>query len=247
MRERPELLAHRPVLERLTPFKAEMTRSTATNNEEPPASKPPKQRRRHFSLIRDFTLADFITLANAGSGMGSVLAVMQHLVTKDPTYLWLAFGLLPFALTFDYMDGRIARWRQKSSPFGAQLDSLSDLISFGVAPASLAFAVGMRGGWDLIVLLYFVSCGVGRLARYNATCADLSDETGKVRYFEGTPIPTSLALVMILAVLAAYDRTLADLPFGVVRLGPFDLHPLVLMYALSGTAMISKTLRIPKI
>jgi len=205
------------------------------------------RRRRHFSLIRDFTLADFITLANATSGTGSVLSVMHYLVTNDRRYLWLAFGLLPFALFFDYMDGRVARWRRKSSPLGEQLDSLSDLISFGVAPAVLAFAVGMRGGWDMLVLLYFVSCGVGRLARFNATCGELADETGKVKYFEGTPIPTSLLLVIILAVLTSYDRTLANLPLGEVKLGPFDFHPLVLMYAVSGSAMISKTLRVPKI
>ncbi|HPB96991.1 MAG TPA: CDP-alcohol phosphatidyltransferase family protein [Polyangiaceae bacterium] len=202
---------------------------------------------RHFSLIRDFTVADFITLANASSGMGSVLAVMQHLVTGESKYLWVAFALLPFALVFDYLDGRIARWRCMSSLLGTQLDSLSDLISFGVAPASLAFAVGMRGGWDALVLLYFVACGVGRLARYNATCADLSDETGKVRYFEGTPIPTSLLLVAVLSVLTAYGYTLDRLPLGVWTLGPMQLHPLVLMYAVSGSAMISKTLRVPKI
>ncbi|HQK19654.1 MAG TPA: CDP-alcohol phosphatidyltransferase family protein [Polyangiaceae bacterium] len=202
---------------------------------------------RHFSLIRDFTVADFITLANASSGMGSVLAVMQHLVTGESKYLWVAFALLPFALVFDYLDGRIAQWRCMSSLLGTQLDSLSDLISFGVAPASLAFAVGMRGGWDALVLLYFVACGVGRLARYNATCADLSDETGKVRYFEGTPIPTSLLLVAVLSVLTAYGYTLDRLPLGVWTLGPMQLHPLVLMYAVSGSAMISKTLRVPKI
>jgi len=210
-------------------------------------SRKPRPRKRHFSLIRDFTLADFITLANAASGTAAVLAVMQHLVTGEASHLWVAFGLLPFALAFDYLDGRVARWRRKSSPLGAHLDSLSDLISFGVAPASLAFAVGMRGGWDMVVLIFFVACGVGRLARYNATCAEMSDETGKVRYFEGTPIPTSLLLVAILAVLASQDKILGDLPLGVSKLGPYDLHPLVLMYAMSGAAMISKTLHIPKI
>ena len=204
-------------------------------------------RKRHFSLIRDFTLADFITLANATSGMGAVLAVMHYLVNDDGRYLWLAFGLLPFALLFDYMDGRVARWRRKASPLGEHLDSLSDLISFGVAPAVLAYGVGMRGGWDMLVLLYFVSCGVGRLARFNATCAELADETGKVKYFEGTPIPTSLLVVAVLAVLAAYDRILGDLPLGMLTFGPFDFHPLVLMYALSGSAMASKTLHIPKL
>lgn len=206
----------------------------------------PRAKARHFSMIRDFTLADFITLANAGSGIGSVFAVMTYLVSSERRYLWVAFSLLPFALFFDYMDGRVARWRRKSSPLGEHLDSLSDLISFGVAPAALAFAVGMRGGWDLLVLGYFVSCGVSRLARFNATCADLADESGKVKYFEGTPIPTSLAFVAVLAVLTATDRILVRLPLGAVELGPFMFHPLVLIFAVSGSAMISKTLRIPK-
>ncbi len=129
---------------------------------------------------------------------------------------------------------------------GQELDSLADAVSFGVAPAALAFAVGMRGGWDAAVLLYFVGCGISRLARYNATASTLSDDSGKVKYFEGTPIPTSLALVLVLAILFWKGLTGDALPFGVWDLGPFQLHPLSLMYFASGSAMISKTLRIPK-
>jgi CDP-diacylglycerol--serine O-phosphatidyltransferase len=129
---------------------------------------------------------------------------------------------------------------------GQELDSLADLVSFGVAPAVLAFGLGMRGGWDAVGLVYFVACGISRLARYNATASSLSDETGKVAYFEGTPIPTSLAIVALLGALAAYDRIGLALPGGQFELGPFVLHPLVLIYVVSGSAMISKTLRIPK-
>jgi CDP-diacylglycerol--serine O-phosphatidyltransferase len=148
----------------------------------------------------------------------------------------------------DFADGRIARWRFKSSPLGADLDSLADVISFGMAPAALAFAVGMRGTLDVIVLLYFVACGISRLARFNVTAAQLSDGTGKVKYFEGTPIPTSLALVAVLAVATWQGRIGVgeQLLGGVWELGPVSLHPLVLLYLLSGSAMISKTLRIPK-
>jgi CDP-diacylglycerol--serine O-phosphatidyltransferase len=197
-------------------------------------------------MLRDFSLADVVTLANGSAGMGSVLASLAYLDSGDRAKLWIGFALLPFALVFDYADGKIARWRRKHSPLGAQLDSLADLVSFGVAPAVLGFAVGMRGGLDALVLVYFVSAGISRLARYNVTAAELSDESGKVAYFEGTPIPTSLLLVAILAVLLATGRTHAQLPFGVWRLG-FELHPLVLIYFVSGSAMISKTLRIPKI
>jgi len=205
-----------------------------------------KVKQRRFSMIRDFQLADVVTLLNGFAGMGAVLATMKFLAEGTPGFLWLAFALLPCALIFDVADGRIARWRRKSSPLGQELDSLADLVSFGVAPASLAFALGMQGGWDAAVLIYFVACGISRLARYNTTAAALADQAGKVKYFEGTPIPSSLLLVALLAILAANGLFGARLPLGEVLVGPWRFHPLVLLYALSGSAMISKTLRILK-
>lgn len=201
---------------------------------------------RHFSMIRDFQLADLFTLGNGFAGMGSVLCSMRYLVDRDMTALWAAFALLPISLVCDVLDGRIARMRHEASLLGQELDSLADAVAFGVAPAALAFALGMRGGWDAVVLVYFVGCGLSRLARYNATASKLSDASGKVRYFEGTPIPSSLLLVLVLFVLAKRSMIDAALPGGAHTLGPFVLHPLVLLYALSGSAMISKTLRIPK-
>ena len=198
-------------------------------------------------MLRDFSLADVITLANGFSGTGSVLSVLKYLESGSRAHLWLAFALLPFAMAFDYLDGRVARWRHEGSPLGAQLDFLADLISFGLAPAVLAFAVGMRGGLDAVVLLYFVGCGISRLARYNVTASTLADASGKVSHFEGTPIPTSLLLVAVLAVLTAKGLTGDELPLGFVEIASLRLHPLALMYALSGSAMISKTLRIPKV
>ena len=200
-------------------------------------------------MIRTFVLADFVTLGNGFAGAGTILSSMQYLATNELRWLWLAFGLMPLALVLDFADGRIARWRFKSSPLGADLDSLADVISFGMAPAALAFAVGMRGALDVIVLLYFVACGISRLARFNVTAAQLSDGTGKVKYFEGTPIPTSLALVAVLSVATWQGRIGVgeQLLGGVWELGSVSLHPLVLLYLLSGSAMISKTLRIPKL
>ena len=115
-----------------------------------------------------------------------------------------------------------------------------------MAPAALSYACGLQGGWDWIVLSYFVGCGVSRLARYNVTAETLADGGDKVKYFEGTPIPTSVAIVGLLAWLAWSDRIGTALPFGVLQLGPWQVHPLVLVFALSGSLMISKTLRIPK-
>jgi len=205
-----------------------------------------KQKRRRFSMIRDFQVADFLTLGNGFAGTGSMLATMKYVASGDPTFLRVAFGLLPVALVCDFLDGRVARARREVSMLGQELDSLADLVSFGVAPAALGFGLGMRGGWDAVALVYFVACGISRLARYNATASELADEGGKVKYYEGTPIPTSLALVAVFGALAAWGRIGEALPGGAVALGPFDLHPMVLLFVLSGSAMISKTLRIPK-
>src|SRR5688572_23502639 len=201
---------------------------------------------RRFSMVRSFVLADFLTLGNGFCGSGSVLAAMQYLVTAENRWLVLAMALLPVALVFDFADGRVARWRRRSSTLGADLDSLADVISFGLAPAALGFAVGMRGVLDVAILLYFVACGISRLARFNATSATLADDTGKVKYFEGTPIPTSVLLVGVLAVLYSLERIGPNLWLGSWSIAGLTLHPVTLIYAASGSAMIS-TVRVPKI
>lgn len=201
---------------------------------------------RHFSMLREFQLADWFTLGNAFCGTGAVFAAMRFLHEGDVRDLMAGMALIPLAFIFDALDGRIARWRKSASTLGRELDSLADVISFGVAPAALAYACGLRGGWDWVVLSYFVCCGVSRLARYNVTAEQLSGEDDKVKYFEGTPIPTSLALVILLAVAAGSGAIGDAVWLGAIRIGPWVLHPLVLVFALSGSLMISKTLRIPK-
>ena len=202
----------------------------------------------HFSMIRDFHLADWFTLANAFCGMGAVLSAMAYLTGALPDGLWWAAGLIPAAFIFDVLDGRIARWRKQQSVLGRELDSLADVISFGVAPAAMAFAAGVDGFWDCLVLAYFVACGVSRLARFNVTAEALAgDESGKVKYFEGTPIPTSVLLVGLLALAVWQGRIGADIYGGAMLLGRWQIHPLVILFALSGSLMISKTLRIPKL
>ena len=202
---------------------------------------------RHFSMVREFHLADFFTLGNAGCGVGAILLAMLFMASGDRSHFFLAAALAPAAFIFDVLDGRIARARHQHSALGRELDSLSDVISFGMAPAALAFAAGMRGGWDAAALIYFVCCGVSRLARYNVTAEQLADDaSGKVKYFEGTPIPTSVVLTGVLALAAWQGRLGEQLWGGVLDLGPWNLHPLALLFVLSGSLMISKTLRIPK-
>ncbi len=202
--------------------------------------------KRHFSMLREFHLADWFTLANAFCGTGAIFASMRFLQEGIVQDLIIGMALIPLAFVFDALDGRIARWRKVASTLGRELDSLSDVISFGVAPAALGYACGLQGGWDWMVLSYFVGCGVSRLARYNVTAEQLSGDEGKVRYFEGTPIPTSVVIVGLLFAAAYTGNIGADLWLGMVKLGPWQLHPLVLVYALSGSLMISKTLHIPK-
>jgi CDP-diacylglycerol--serine O-phosphatidyltransferase len=204
--------------------------------------------KRHISMIRSYTLADVLTIGNASCGTISIFLCLDYLATGTPRFLWTAFILLPAALVCDVLDGYVARLdKTRQSVLGADLDSLADVISFGVAPAVLGFTLGLRGGWDMLILTYFVVCGVSRLARFNVTASALSDAaTGKVKYFEGTPIPTSIVIVIMLGIAQYLGHVDDDLWFGSVKIGFALLHPLTLIYALSGSAMISATLRIPK-
>ena len=204
-------------------------------------------RPKHFSMIRGFHLADFLTLGNAACGVGAVFLAMLYMATLEETHFYVAAALAPAAFIFDVLDGRVARWRQQHSALGRELDSLADVISFGVAPATLAFAAGATGGWDAVILIYFVCCGVSRLARYNVTAEQLSEGGAKVKYFEGTPIPTSVLLTGILAICAWKGRNGDEIWGGAWAVGPWILHPVALLFLLSGTLMISKTLRIPKL
>jgi CDP-diacylglycerol---serine O-phosphatidyltransferase len=211
------------------------------------AATAPRPRVRPRALLRSFAPADFLTLGNAACGTGAIFFCLNYLEAgrHDP-YLLGAFVLLPLALVLDLADGIVARGR-RHSPFGADLDSLADVVSFGVAPAVLGFTLGLRGGWDMFCLTYFVVCGVSRLARFNVTAEALADaETGKVKYFEGTPIPSSILIVLLLGIAFKLDYVESNLWFGVIRIPPALLHPLSLVYVASGSAMISATLRVPK-
>jgi CDP-diacylglycerol---serine O-phosphatidyltransferase len=204
--------------------------------------------RRHLSMLRSYTPADALTIGNAACGTIAIFLCLDYLATDSRRFLSTAFLLLPLALVCDVLDGYVARLNpRRQSILGADLDSLADVISFGVAPAVLGFTLGLRGGWDMFCLTYFVVCGVSRLARFNVTAAALaSPETGKVKYFEGTPIPTSIVLVALLGIAFWLDRVDDDLWLGVHQIGPALLHPLSLVFAASGSAMISATLRIRK-
>jgi CDP-diacylglycerol--serine O-phosphatidyltransferase len=178
--------------------------------------------------------------------MGAIFLCLNHVAGIYTPYLWGVFVLFFLALICDVLDGYIARHLTRHSPLGADLDSLADIVSFGVAPAVLGFTLGLRGLWDALVLIYFVVCGISRLARFNVTAAALADQTGKVKYYEGTPIPTSIIIVALLGIFYWQGHIDNLIPFGSFGMGPWLFHPFTILYAVSGSAMISSTLRIPK-
>lgn len=199
-----------------------------------------------FSMIRGFHLADWFTLGNAACGTGSLFSTISYVQSGNARHLYLAGGLVFLAFIFDVFDGKIARWRRTHSAMGRELDSLADVISFGVAPAIMGYGCGMQGLYDRLILGYFVACGVSRLARFNVTAEKLSGDSGKVAYFEGTPIPTS-AIVVAILLAGVYLGSIGDnLWFGEIRFEAHALHPLALLFAISGSLMISR-FRIPKL
>jgi len=199
-----------------------------------------------MGFVRSLALADLFTFANLACGAGAILALMKFLVTGDAGWITVACVLIPVALVMDTLDGRVARWRRRYSALGADLDSLADAISFGMAPAALGFALGLQGGLDVAALLLFVCCGVGRLARFNVTASSMADASGKVSHFEGLPIPTSVGIVLLWAVLLSLGRTGDAIPLGAWGEDPLRFHPFSLLYVLHGLGMISGRLRIPK-
>src|SRR5262245_49148837 len=101
--------------------------------------------RRHLSMLRSYTAADALTIANAACGTISIFLCLEHVATGSDRLMWIAFLLLPAALACDVLDGVVARKnRSRQSALGGDLDSLADVISFGVAPAVLGYTLGLR-------------------------------------------------------------------------------------------------------
>ncbi|KAJ7774759.1 CDP-diacylglycerol-serine O-phosphatidyltransferase [Mycena metata] len=209
----------------------------------------------HFSLVRNFRLADLVTIMNGVCGSFSIFFSAHYLLNNDIDYLWSALAFPLAGLMFDFMDGKVARWRKSSSMLGQELDSLADLISFGVAPSLLGFVIGLRTYLDTVALTAFICCGLARLARFNATVALVpKDEAGKAKYFEGLPIPSSLVLVGVLAYWTkqGWIEGQQGIPGGTLTLwgnagGRGEVHVVSFVIALWAAAMVSKTLRVPKL
>lgn len=204
--------------------------------------------RRHFSLVRNLHMADFITLLNGFSGFYSIISCMRYALTGQTHYVQRAHFFICLGLFFDFFDGRVARLRNKASLMGQELDSLADLISFSVSPGIIAFSIGFRSTVDVLLLSFWVLCGLTRLARFNISTNNIpKDSTGKLQYFEGLPVPSNLVWVVFMSALVYTGRILDKLPGGKLFEGSFaEFHIVALGFALQGCAEISKSLRIPK-
>ncbi|KAI2627535.1 CDP-diacylglycerol--serine O-phosphatidyltransferase [Hypoxylon sp. NC1633] len=206
----------------------------------------------HFSLLKALHMADYITELNGFCGIMSIFSSLRYCLgdPADKTNLYLALAFLPFGLFFDFMDGRVARWRKKSSMMGQELDSLADLISFSLAPACVALSIGLRTTLDHVLLAAFVLCGLTRLARFNVTASsgDIpKDASGKASYFEGTPVPTTLGLDALMAWWVSRGWVLDQVPGGIWFEGSvIEVHPVIALFVVHGCLMCSKTLHVPK-
>jgi CDP-diacylglycerol--serine O-phosphatidyltransferase len=136
------------------------------------------------------TLPSLFTLANMMCGFVAILVSVRGEYT-------LAAVLVGLSVVFDITDGAVARLVGAVTPFGLQFDSLADLVSFGMAPALLAFTLFSEGrdGWDplgWVVCGLWVACAAIRLARFNTTV----DPTADKRYFTGMPSPGAAGVVL---------------------------------------------------
>ncbi|MEQ1528822.1 MAG: CDP-diacylglycerol--serine O-phosphatidyltransferase [Methylococcales bacterium] len=169
-----------------------------------------------MTILRFLKLADIFTVCNLCCGILSILLAFEG-------QYGLSAALLFLAAVFDVLDGKIAGLLHQKNVFGKQIDSMSDLVSFGVAPALLYYAMGSPGLFGITVTLFFVSCGMLRLARYN-----ISEGAG----FVGVPITVNGILFPILFLL------FVSVP------GSLNYWPLVLL--IQGFLMIS-SLKISRI
>ncbi len=138
-----------------------------------------------------YILPNLFTTGNLFCGFWAIISVFQE------KFEYAAYAIL-LASVFDILDGIVARLSGASSKFGIQYDSLSDLISFGVAPALLAFSWALRpyGRFGWLAAFLFVVCGALRLARYNVLAA-----SGENKYFKGLPIPAAASMIAVTILL----------------------------------------------
>ncbi len=173
-----------------------------------------------MKIVDVIKIADFFTLANLIFGMLAIFAAIKGVFFAASLFLILS-------VLFDFLDGKVARMNKYASAqgkaFGKELDSLADIVSFGVAPAIFGFMLGLQQWYAVIVLLFFVCAGALRLSRFNIT--------ENVGYYEGVPITLNGIIFPLL-----YFLSLAF---------PYSLTSNIVIYGLMGLAMLT-TIRVKK-
>ncbi len=161
-----------------------------------------------------YILPNLFTTGNLFCGFWAIISVFQE------RFFYAAVAIL-LACVFDVLDGKVARLSGATSKFGVQYDSLADLVSFGIAPALLAFSWALRpyGRFGWLAAFLFVACGALRLARFN-----VQSTTGEIKYFKGLPIPS--AAIMIALTILLYLRLIET---GLVK----DIVILIMIYLLA--------------
>ena len=173
----------------------------------------PKRRKGIYVLPNLFTLA-----ALFGGFYAIVMAI-------NGRFNLAALGVF-CAMVLDSLDGRVARMTNTQSAFGEQMDSLSDMVSFGAAPALIAYVWALKGlgRWGWIAAFVYCACGALRLARFNVNTAVVDK-----RYFQGLPSPAAAALV------AGFIWLMSDQ--GVK--GPSVAWPMFALALYSGLSMVT--------
>ncbi|MFH1438985.1 MAG: CDP-diacylglycerol--serine O-phosphatidyltransferase [Candidatus Woesearchaeota archaeon] len=167
---------------------------------------------KYFNIHKSLKIADFLTLANAICGLLAIIFAIYGVFN-------LAAVLILFAAVFDFFDGKVARFSKKSNDLGKQLDSLADVVSFGVAPAVIGYMLGIKSWYGIAALAFYLACGVLRLARFNITDSKL------VKGFEGVPITAGGLIIAILVFFTGYF--------------PIILNYMPIIYFVFGLLMIS--------
>jgi CDP-diacylglycerol--serine O-phosphatidyltransferase len=151
-----------------------------------------KKRRTPIKMRRGiYILPNLFTTGNLFCGFLAIISVFQE------KFFYAAVAIL-LACVFDVLDGKVARLSGATSKFGVQYDSLADLVSFGIAPALLAFSWALRpyGKFGWLAAFLFVVCGALRLARFN-----VQSSSGEVKYFKGLPIPAAASMIALTILL----------------------------------------------
>ncbi len=164
-----------------------------------------------------FVLPNAFTVSSIFCGFYAIVLCANTTPTPQQLY-WAALSIF-FAIFFDGFDGRVARLTKTQSDFGVELDSLADVISFGVAPALLVYkwALSPLGFVGLFIAFSFATCGALRLARFNVLAQ--RKVPGSSKFFVGLPIPLAAGVLISLVIAyhhAGYTTVQAHIPIAVL-------------------------------